>query len=237
MEEITWTSMVSFFLIDFLPWLIALSGLHIWAYSKSPKYYFFVLKKLSARKDTKWIVTTTMFIDKEDDFFEIFESNIGNIGKIQRNFNLANKKQYEFGNFSCIILYDIENTNNDIVEVNINFNQMNVTLKNARERLKELRILFNELEKSLQIKRKIYNVDIEFTSMKNPFYGLMIQRVGEEHLTFFQCQFPISQFLKKQDVDSSDDESQITVFREKISVNNNNIDKIESAVSDALLLR
>lgn len=225
-------------IVTVFPWILGIVGLHQWLYTKSPKYYFTFIKLFSKRKDTKWQVTATLKVSREADFFGAFQKIVKDkFGRYNRKFNLQNKKHYEFGNFASTIFYDIDFSEGQYVNVDITFDQLNVTLENAKDRLRELRILFSELEKELQPVGKHYNVNIEFTSMKNPFYGLMIQRLGEEHIEYFECVFPISLLLNKHAKKGNKNEYKLRIFKEKISITESNFDIIEDIVIDSLLLR
>lgn len=225
-------------IINTLPWLIGLIGFHSWLYVKSPRYYFFIMKRLSKRKDTNWEITVSFSIKRDAEFFKELERVIRDtFGSYNRRFNLKNKKHYNFGNFSCTVFHDIDFVQEDVVSVEFLFDPLNVTLINAKERLKELRLLFNELEKALPIEHKHYNTNIKFTSMKNPFYGLMIQRLGEEHINYFECEFPLSLLLKKHDVQNEDTKNNIRVFKDKITITETRFDIMEEAIIESLLLR
>lgn len=224
--------------ITFLPWIIGLVGLHQWLYSKSAKYYFTILKLTSKRKDTEWKMTASFYVNKDIDFFTPLQKHLKEYGNYDRKFNLKNKKHYNFGRFSCTVMYDIDFEQNTSVRVDMLFDSLNVTLKNAKERLRELRQLFNNLEKELNLTDQNYNVNIEFTSMRNPFFGLMIQRLGEEHLEYFEASFPVALLLKKHNTAHSQlNNSSLRIFKNKITINESNFDMLEEVVIDSLLLR
>ncbi|GAB4075045.1 hypothetical protein GCM10028778_25480 [Barrientosiimonas marina] len=221
-----------------LPWILSIAGLHQILYTKSPKYYFTIMKFLSKRKDTKWETTVSFRISQSDDFFGVFQYILNQrFNGFQRKFNLRNKKHYSFGNFACTVLYNIEFEETDQISVELLFDPLNVTLKNSEERLKELRHLFTDLEKGLQVYNKSYNMNIEFTSMNNPFYGLMIQRLGPEHIDYFECVFPISMMMKKQRNKDTQNNYKLRIFKDKITVTESNYDILEEIVLDSLLLR
>lgn len=223
-----------------LPWCLALFGIHQFLYSKYPKYYFFVAKRFSKWRDTTWKLNVSYDINKSEDFFSEFEKIVKEIydSKPRKKFNLKNKKQYEFDDFTLTIQYDLNMSQTEKVTVELDFNTMNITLVNAKNKLKKLRVFFNELEKELPLMNPSYNIDIFFKTVKNPFYGLMIQRLGDEHIEFFQCDFPISTLLKKEKLKDSFDlkDFKLTVFKDKITINESNFHSLEEVATISLLL-
>jgi hypothetical protein len=226
------------FIVFSLPWVFGIVGLHQWLFTKSPKYYFFLMKLFSKRKDTNWSITSMYTVKKESNFIIELEKILkSQFESVSKKFNLANKKHYEFGMFNFILQYDLNVSQDEYVQVELLFNNMNVTVENAEDRLLELRMLFNELESKVQIINKQYNINVRYTSMKNPFFGLMIQRLGEEHIEHFECVFPISLLLRKQDVAKNITNYKFRVFKEYITITESNFDILEKITKYALLLR
>jgi hypothetical protein len=158
-------------------------------------------------------------------------------GKVQRTFNLKNKKLYEFGDFAVTVQYDADVSQDEFVNVEMIFNNLNVTVNTARLKLKELRRLFHEIERSIPSQNKWYAMNIKFNSLKNPFFGLMIQRLGEEHISHFECVFPLAILSSKQ-LDNPDTiSSNLRVFKDYITINEKSFDTIEEAAGVCLLLR
>lgn len=214
-------------------------GLHNLLYAKNPRYYFFVLKCFSRWKDTNWKLSASYTVSKNIDFYTSLEDVIlqcyGADG-YKRGFNLKNKKLYEFGNIAAIVQYDLDVSQNDEVSIEIAFNNINVTYSGAQDMLKSLRIFFNTLEKKIQFLNKSYNLNIKFSSINNPFYGLLIQRLGAEHIGYFQCSFSLSALGKKQMGSTIEKDYSINVFKEYISINQNEFDDVEEIATKCLLL-
>jgi hypothetical protein len=232
-------SIINFFkiLLDFLPWLLSLGGLHIYLYNKYPKYYFIIARLFSKWRDTNWKLSASFIVEKDKDFFLELESILRDIyGNAQKKFNLKNKKQYEFGVFNLTVLYDMDISQSEHVTVDFEFATINVTLNTAKQKLKELRILFNRIEREMNIIDKSYSLNIFFNSIKNPFYGLMIQRLGEEHVSYFQCEFPISILSRKELADADQKDYMLTVFKNQITINEKEYDILEEISIKCLIL-
>jgi hypothetical protein len=231
------------FILKILSYVIILlfGGLGHFLYTKSPKLYFWVSKITSKWKDTNWEINAGFTIPKSEDFFKKFEGQLTEIygrGKYRRTFNLKNKKLYEFSDFAVTVQYDLDLSNDEYVDVEFLFNNINVTVNTAEKKLRELRRFFHQLERSYEVLNKWYNIKIKFTSLKNPFFGLMIQRMGEEHVEHFECSFPLSILSKKQLDDTSDfGEYKLTVYKDYISINDSNFDLVEEITKKCLLLR
>jgi hypothetical protein len=226
------------FIVFSIPWVFGIVGLHQWLYTKNPKYYFFLMKLFSKRKDTNWSITGMFTIKRDSNFIVELEKVLkSQFGSISKKFNLANKKHYEFGVFNVILQYDLNVSQDEYVQVELLFQNMNVTVENAENRLLELRMLFNELESKVNMVNKQYNINLKYTSMKNPFFGLMIQRLGEEHIDHFECVFPISVLLRKNEVEKNSTNYKFRVFKEYITITERNFDILEKITKHALLLR
>lgn len=223
-------------IIFFVP---LIGGLHFFLYSKSPKYYFKYSKFTSKWKDTNWDISAGFKINKGLNFYDAFEKVLKNSygNNFRRPFNLKNKKLYEFGDFAVTIQYDMDLSQDDFVDVEFLFSNLNVTFNAAEKKLKELRVFFHELEKEIKNVDQWYNINIKFKSLKNPFFGLMIQRLGEEHVEYFECLFPLSIFNKKHGNDSENTNQRLRVFKEQISINESKFDIVEDVAKTCLLLR
>lgn len=232
---VTWSNFISL-IKNAVPWLGTIFGVHQWLYNKSPKYYFIIKKVLQRWKDTKWDINAVYTVQKNDDIFKKIEKVIKNIfPSYNKTFNLKNKKQYEFGNYVMIVQYDIDCSQTNEAKLEFIIKNMNVTYKNSKRRLEELRILFNELEKEILPSNKEYCMDIYFTDLSNPFYGLMIQRLGEEKIRDFECVFPI-EILEINQSREEDDNCFLRVFKNKITLNEENYFIIEKIAKKCLLV-
>lgn len=218
---------------------LSIGGIHFFLYTKSPKYYFKITRLISKWKDTNWNLVATYVISKEIDFFEVFEETLLQFydkREIKKPFNLKNKKLYEFGNFTLTAQYNLDVSSTDYVKVELILSNLNVTVKAAEEILKDLRQMFNELEKKLVNIEKSYNLNIKFTQLKNPFFGLMIQRLGEEHVDYFECVFPISLLSKKEIGISKENNYYIRIYKEQITINEEIFDRVEEIAKLCLLM-
>ncbi|UOY92910.1 hypothetical protein MUG87_01830 [Ectobacillus sp. JY-23] len=225
------------FMIFSLPWVLGLVGLHQYLYTKFPKYYFFIAKKFSKWRDTNWNITCMYTVKKDVEFFKDFEGVIKEeFNEINRPFNLKNKKLYGFGDFSVQVQYDLDFSQTDYVSVELIFANVNVTMDTANYKLRVLRTFFNRLEREIAFDKVTYNMNVKFTKMNNPFYGLMIQRLGEEHVNHFECVFPLSVLTRRDMNDPEAAKYQLRVFKEYISINEKNFDKIETIAKKVLLL-
>lgn len=220
-----------------IPIAMGIGGIHIFFYSRSPRYYFKVAKFFSKWRDTNWQLTATYNINRQIEFYSPFEMILKNrYGTYRKTFNLKNKKLYEFGNFTLTVQYDLDISPSDTVPVELLFSNVNVTYKNAEKMLKDLRMLFNELEKQITIVDKRYNLNVKFNSIRNPFFGLMIQRLGEEHIHYFECVFPLSLLLNKNTDDCSKENYTLCVYKEYITINEADFDSVEDIAKKCLLM-
>lgn len=223
-------------IFEVIPWCFGLWGLHEKIYTKSPKYFFFIKRLLNKFKDTNWKVSVIYLIDSQINFFGDFEKILKeNFGQYRIRFATNNKKQYEFGEYSLIVQYNLENLDDKEVQVELLFNNMNVTYKNAKVRLQRLRILFNNVEKvfSLNKKNVQYSFDIKFSNLANPFYGVLIQRLGPEHIEYFECVLN-PDVLTDRRIKNND--KKISVFKDSINICDSNFDNIEEIAKKCLLL-
>lgn len=222
-----------------LPLLLSIGGIHFFFYSRSPKYYFKVAKMFSKWRDTNWKISAVFTINRQVEFFKMFEGILQEQygrGNYRRTFNLKNKKLYEFGNFTLTIQSDLDVSQGDNISVELLFSNVNVTYRNAERMLKELRILFHNVEKNMTILDKNYNLNVKFNSMRNPFYGLMIQRLGEEHVEYFECVFPLSLLLKKDIGERSSENYTLRVFKEYVTINETDFNTVEDIAKKCLLM-
>lgn len=222
-----------------IPIVLSIGGIHLFFYSRSPKYYFKVAKLFSKWRDTNWKVSAILTIKKQSNFFMVFESILQDRygkGNYRKPFNLKNKKLYEFSNFAVTIQSDLDLSQTDDIQIELLFNNVNVTYKNAEEMLKELRILFHEIETNITVSEKNYNLNVKFNSMKNPFYGLMIQRLGEENVHSFECVFPLSLLLNKDKDERSNENYTLRVFKDYICINESDFNAVEDIAKKCLLM-
>lgn len=223
-----------------LPLLLSIGGIHFFFYSRSPKYYFKISKLTSKWKDTNWSINAGYTVPRDFNFYNQFEAVLFEIygrGKVQRTFNLKNKKLYEFGDFTVTVQYDLDISQDEYVKVDLIFSNINVTVNTAGKKLKELRILFHEVERAITLRNKWYSMNIKFNSLKNPFFGLMIQRLGEEHISYFECVFPLTLLSNKQMDDEETRNYNLRVFKEYITINEYSFDILEDIANKCLLLR
>lgn len=233
--------------IQFLKWFGAgivtislLANVHFFLYNRNPKYYLSVIKLLSKWKDTTWKVSVIYTVDRDIDFFRMFEKILKDIygsADYRRRVNLQNKKIYEFDVFSLTVQYNLEQIEDKFVKVELLFNKINVTYKNSNSRLEELQQIFHKLEESIHFEDKIYDLDIIFSQkFHNPFYGVAIQHLGEEHVTNFECSFPIKIFniRHSQGIEHSDDD--VHVFKNGINITTDDFSTVKSCAKKCLLL-
>jgi len=220
-----------------IPWLLSILSLHQFLYNKYPKYYFFVAKKFKKWRDTKWKLSVIYQVKKSEDFFSEFDSILEkNFSSKRRIFNLKNKKQYEFSDYSLTVQYDLECSQTDYVNVELLFGNITATHHTTKDKLLTLRQFFTDLEKKISFENQNYSMKIFFIKMKNPFYGLMIQRLGEEHVKYFECRFPITTFTKKHFDRREDKDLELTVYKDFISLNNESFDTVEQIALKCLIL-
>lgn len=221
-----------------LPVLLILLNLHQYLYNKNPKYYFFFMRRFKKWRDTKWKVHANYQIHEDIQFFKVLEEAILSVfPNRERVVNLKNKKQYNFGDFSLLVLFDLDSSNSEIKKVELNFNPMNVTYKSAQDRLSELRKIFLNIERNIHPLDQNYSMDIHFTNSINPFYGLMIQRLGKEHVDYFECTFDLEVLKRKHGkIGNTTKRNKLRIFKEKITINEKSYDIIEDVSKDILLM-
>ena len=229
------------FLIS-LPYIVmiffAVSGIHLMLYIKMPKYYMFIIKLFSKWSDNTWRLSVIYTFSQNINFFKEFEIVLRNLyGSYKKRVNLVNKKAYDFGIFSLIIQSDFDFSVSQSMKVEMHFSMINVTYKNSIERLEELQRLFHKLEEHLSIEDKTYDLKIQFSrNFHNPFYGVAIQHLGEEHIQDFECSFSADVFNIRHGQNTIDDESVIRVFKDCIDVNNSEFDIVKLCTKKCLLL-
>lgn len=220
-----------------IPWLLSIFSLHQFLYNKYPKYYFFIAKRFKKWRDTKWKLVISYQVPKSEDFFPKLEKAIDkHFNNKRRIFNLKNKKQYEFSDFILTVQYDIDISQGDYVSVDLIFGSITATHSTTKDKLANLRKFFTTIEKLMPIKYSNYSMKVFFIKMHNPFYGLMIQRLGEEHVEYFECRFPITTLTKKEFKNREKKDLELTVYKNYISLNNENFDTIEDVVLKCLIL-
>ncbi|MHA2852845.1 hypothetical protein ACXZ7E_02575 [Paenibacillus lautus] len=222
-----------------LMYIPAVLGLHTWLYAKYPKYYFFFVRLISKWRDTTWSVNVTFQTDNIDGYYQQIEEILKNIyekDRFKRTVNMINKKMYECGIFNILVQDDFDNGSYSSKSIFFRISQLNVTVNRAEEVLRELRELFNKIERETKPSHSAYNLDIQFKSGKNPFYGLMVQRLGKENVTHFECFFPISAIVPKN---NGNDRNQhfLRVYKEKLTINETTFDILEETAKRALLFK
>lgn len=217
-----------------------ISWIHFWLYHKSPKYYLFVIRLFSRWKDTNWKISAIYKIQRDKNVFLAFEKVLTGIygdNSYRKRVNLANKKMYEFDVFSLIVQFNLDESEADEVSVEFHFNNINVTYKNSQTRLDDLQRIFHRLEEKVIFIDKTYDLKIKFEDkFNNPFYGIAIKHLGEEHILDFECTFPISVMGIRFNQESMASDNIIRVFKDSIDINNNEFDVVKSCAKKCLLL-
>ena len=175
-------------------------------------------------------------VENNADFWNVLDDIISErFGNYRKSFNLHNKRQYEFKYYSLIVQYNLENSDSEFVKIELLFSNMNVTYKNALERLSELRKFFIALERKLMLDNNNiqYNFDIVFSDFANPFYGVLIQRLGPEHIEYFECVLNPDILSDRRVINTN---RKISVFKDKINICDSNFDNIEEIAKKCLLL-
>lgn len=224
------------FILFVLPWCGTLWGAHQKLYSSSIRYFFFIKKIINRIKDTNWKLTAMYSVENNADFWNVLDDIISErFGNYRKSFNLHNKRQYEFKYYSLIVQYNLENSDSEFVKIELLFSNMNVTYKNALERLSELRKFFIALERKLMLDNNNiqYNFDIVFSDFANPFYGVLIQRLGPEHIEYFECVLNPDVLSDRRVINTN---RKISVFKDKINICDSNFDNIEEIAKKCLLL-
>lgn len=221
-----------------LPALLVLLNLHQFLYNKKPKYYFWFVKTFKKWRDTKWQINANYSISEVDESFDVIENAIRNtFGDFDRVVNLKNKKQYIFNDFSLLVQsIDFELENRPKIE--LKFLPINVTYRVAKEKLFDLRSFFTEVDEKINCHDKNFHMNINFNNSNNPFFGLMIQRLGKENLTYFECLFDVNTLKKthSQNVNTKK-KNNIRVFKDQITINEKSFATIEAIALDILLMR
>jgi hypothetical protein len=230
-------------MLSLFPWILVFFGVHNFTYNKSPKYYFWILNKTKKLRNTTWNLNARFIIDISiDDFHAMIEKIMRERYKnhFKKEVNFKSKKVWRCGysnlSFNLIITDDFDLGTNSDQQVFFSISQLNVTLDRAEVFLREFRELFNNLERNIKPEKTSYNLDVFFPENKNPFYGLMIQRMGTHNIEHFECRFPISALVSK-DHESSEKKNYLRVYKEKICINESSFDILEETALRALLLR
>ncbi|MEK4474369.1 hypothetical protein NSQ91_14225 [Paenibacillus sp. FSL R7-0048] len=212
---------------------------HTWLYMKNPKYYFMVIRLLSKWRDTNWSINIKYELPDLNDSYRKIESTLRvRFGeqKYKREVNMVNKKLYKCDGFNMLIRDDFSDGDFSTNSLYISISELNVTLNTAEEKLRLFRELFNEIQRELSPTDAGYNLDVYFKNGKNPFYGLMVQRLGKEKVNYFECSFPIDAIVPKV-ADRGDRSHLLRIFKEKLTINDNSFDILEETAKRALLFK
>ncbi|UUZ95965.1 hypothetical protein LJK87_17270 [Paenibacillus sp. P25] len=217
----------------------AVLGFHTWLYAKNPKYYFLVVRIFSKWRDTNWSVSVDYVLKEKGEVYQKIEGVLKRRYKsdrYKRTVNMSNKKLYECGIFSLLVQDDFDTGEFSSKKFFVSISQLNVTFNSAEEKLRELRELFNELERDIRPESSGYNLDIYFKKVRNPFFGLMVQRLGKENIAHFECFFPVSAIVSKNN-ENDKNKHFLRVYKEKICINESSFDTLEETAKRALLFR
>lgn len=217
----------------------ALLGFHTWLYSKYPKYYFFIIRLFSKWRDTNWSVNADYNLNVIGDAYNVIESVLKRRYKsdtYKKSVNMTNKKLYECGTFNLLVYDDFSDGEISRNKIFFRISQLNVTYKSAEDKLRDLRELFNELEREIRPRSIGYNLDVHFKNSLNPFFGLMVQRLGKQNIAKFECFFPISAIVPKKNGNDSDQHF-LRVYKEKLCINESSFDIVEETAKRALLFK
>jgi len=153
---------------------------------------------------------------------------------------MVNKKVYECGNYMLMVVDEADLTTDGNIPVTFKIQQMNVTLNSAEAYLRDLRELFHSLELCIRPRRRSYHMDVNFPTKQNPFFGLMIQRLGPDKIKHFECVFPINTLISRPEdsvASSITTHENLRVFKDKITINEGSFDVLERVATKSLLLR
>ena len=225
--------------IKWVPWLLSLGGLHIFLYTKYPKYYFWIAKKTSKWRDTNWRLSAQYRMPYNEELFNSLHSLIKeNFKDVKIIFMNKNKMQIEFEEFSVTIQNNLIGSTEENVDVEIIFNQITSTYSTANKKLKTLRKFFKLIEMySIKPSYCNYSLRIKFSTMDNPFFGMLIQRLGKENVMNFECQFPISTFIRREVDPTENSDFYITSYKDYISINSDEFEDICDTAEICLLMR
>lgn len=216
----------------------ALLGFHTWLYAKSPKYYFHIVK-LTTNRNTTWSINCEFKLESIEEMYrkieDVFKRKYKN-DRYHRPVNMKNKKLYECGVYNILIQDDFDTGEFSSQKIFFRISPLTVTLDAAEEKLQELRELFNDLERELKPQQTIYNLDIYYQNGNNPFFGLMIQRLGKKNVSHFECFFPIESIIPKK---YGKDRNQhfLRVYKDKLTINETSFDILEETAKRALLFK
>lgn len=223
--------------LSIVPWIGSVFGLHSWAYNRFPKYYFKVVSLLNKWRDTRWSVNACYKIAGSDNYEKIEDVIKSRYGSYRRPVNMSHKKLYEFSSYKILVHDDLDMGEQSRRELWFNISQLNVTVNSAQEYLQDLREMFHEIEKKLSPGKTSYNMDVFFSGKENPFYGLMVQRLGIDKVEDFECVFPIDSLLNKSSFTRNDKKYYLRVFKEKLCINESSFAILEETAKRALLLK
>lgn len=230
---------VSKYIFKLLPWILSLGGLHHFLYTKYPKYYFWFARKFSKWRDTNWklIIQYKMKYDAEL-FVKMHEVARENFRDVQVVFKNKNKMQLEFDDFSVTIQNNLIDSPEEIVDVEFIFSQITSTYSTANKKMRTLRKFFRVVE--MNIIKPVdtnYSMRIKFSTMDNPFFGMLIQRLGKENVLNFECQFPLSTFVRREVNPAEESDFLITTYKDYISINANDFEDLCLTTEICLLMR
>lgn len=217
----------------------SLFSTHTWLYMKSPKYYFFVVRMFSKWRDTNWSIYVNYELDELNDTYSKIETVLKTRyegKKYKREVNMINKKLYKCDGFNMLIKDDFGDGDYSSKSLYISITELNVTLNTAEEKLRSFRELFNEIHRTINPRNSSYNLDVYFKNGRNPFYGLMVQRLGKDKVNHFECHFPISSIVPKA-ADKINDSHLLRIFKEKLTINDSSFDILEETAKRALLFK
>lgn len=210
-----------------------------WLYNNKVGFYLWWVKHFARWRDTIWDLSATyeVFRDAEDIIVKLEPALKQQFGleALSRDMNSPTKRIYTVGPY-VISAEDNRDTVEDpaLTEVFVKVRRVNVTVAMARNRLTELEELFSNFEDAMGPTDVSYNIDVYFPK-KNPFYGLMIERIGEERVTDFLCGIDVAALDSGQDAQGKGRKA--FVSRDRVSITHRRFSTARQIAETFMLLK
>lgn len=159
-------------------------SVHSFLYQKSPKYYFFLKRFVSRWKDTKWELTAIYKTSLNANSYytqlarKLSKYATENEFKYQVIFRSENKQQFRIDDFVFTVQYNFDATDNRPIQIEYIFAPITATYNSALKKLTNVKFLLHSIETLMEKDEKNYSLSIFFTNVTNPFYGIMLSRIG-----------------------------------------------------------
>lgn len=195
-----------------------------WLYNHKIKFYLFVNKILSSRREIKFDLSTSFIKTDKLNFKEIENIFNNNNYSFTKQKNLKNSELYNLENF-ILEVKQIDGETEDERVVNIRVINAAVTYKTALGILSDYKKILELIFESLNVRSRDTSSSLTLKyGDKNPFMGRNLANLNKESIKSFSCQVDFNKMLKNDDPTA--DEANIFIYKESINYTTNNLNDL-----------